>query len=70
MPNSLDDFKKKLTNSPALKAMLIGDALNTLQKHGVDINDPAVVAKLGLDKPFDFGKFNPAASTNIITIAS
>jgi hypothetical protein len=70
MANSLDDFKKKVAGSPALKAMLLGESLATLQKHGVDIHDAAVAKSLGLDKPIDLSKINSAASSAIITITA
>ncbi|OWT56919.1 hypothetical protein [Candidimonas nitroreducens] len=68
MSDELKRFKAKVSSSPALKAQLLADVLNSLQKHGVDIHDKAVSAALGLDKPIDLGKINPAASSSIITI--
>lgn len=70
MANSMDDFKKKVSSSPALKAILLGETLSTLQKHGVDIHHADVVKSLGLDKPLDLNKINAAASSFIVTITA
>jgi len=70
MANTLDEFNTKLKSSPALRHQVLADTISVLQKHGVNVDDPAVVAALGLNNPLHAGGVNPVASSVIITITA
>jgi len=72
-PHPLDHLKNTLVNSPAKRASFLAGTLELLRNHGVNVDDPKVVERLGLNLDLADGqKFvkGTTASTLIITITS
>lgn len=67
----LNAMRENLAQSPAARARFVSDLFTLLEKQGVDVNDPAIVAELNLNLDLSDGaKFagGVATTTNIITI--
>jgi hypothetical protein len=69
--SDLPTLRKTLAENPAARAKFLADTLRLLESHGVNVNDPKVIEKLGLNldltKGTDFGK---VASSIAITITA
>jgi len=59
---------KRLQSDPVARTRFVADVLNVLERHGVNVSDPATLGKLGLDQNLKALAGGGAPSTVIITI--
>jgi hypothetical protein len=64
-----DKLLKKIQADPVARTRFVADVLNVLEKHGVNVNDPQTLKKLGLDQNLNPMKgIGTVASTVIVTL--
>lgn len=69
----MKSLQKRLETNPIARTKFLADLLGTLERNGVDIQDPKVLEQLNLNLDLRDGKKfleGLRASTNIITIVS
>lgn len=69
--SDMKSLQKKLETNPVARTRFLADLLGTLERSGVDIQDPKVLEQLNLNLDLRDGKKfldGLRATTNIITI--